>query len=224
MTGLSDEKEDSSSNEPLSFYSSRVIPDWLATCDDVDLLEQYIEACQKVVEAQLQIEEKKRSFEITLQDMQDEVWNASNNPLIGQDGETVSPLTAAASALGLNTRCCNSSDDESESSPLESLSVSPRKKQTDEKNTVNSPLSPASHEVEVEKFRNDLEANLYLSLRVSAEVDDCEYRNMEKAKVIDVSITINTVPEHYKLMTTVLWYRVAFIYLKAHDLYFDEAF
>ena len=123
--------------------------------------------------------------------MQDEVWNASNSPLVpGQGTETVSPLTAAASALGLSPRSCNSSDDESEDSRLELLSVSPRKqKQLDSKtSTVTSPLAAsASHEAEVEKFQNELEASLYLSLRVSAEVDDCEYRNMEKAKVIDVS-------------------------------------
>uniref|UniRef100_H2ZJY6 Uncharacterized protein n=1 Tax=Ciona savignyi TaxID=51511 RepID=H2ZJY6_CIOSA len=146
-------------------------PQWVTETRDVEALAKYVEACEKVVEMQIKIEEYKRKSEIVLQEMQDEVWRASSNP-----NEQPNSLTAAASALGLvsNKSPGDSSDEESESR-FASLSVSTGKAKKGMQREVpsNAPrstykdgLSTVESTLELEKSRTELEANLYLSLRL----------------------------------------------------------
>nr|XP_009862277.1 uncharacterized protein LOC100177998 [Ciona intestinalis] len=166
---------------PSNRVSSLRPPQWVSDTRDTKALAMYVAACEKVVEMQLKIEEYKRKSEIVLQEMQDEVWRASSNPT----GEQKNPLTAAASALGLvSTKNAGDSSDEESDTRLASLSVSSGKGKSlpqKEVPVVSQPaqkdgLSTAESTLELEKSRTELEANLYLSLRLSSELEEMEHR------------------------------------------------
>nr|CAB3262090.1 uncharacterized protein LOC100177998 [Phallusia mammillata] len=152
-------------------------PQWLAECQDAVALSEYVDSCQKVVEMQLKIEEHKRQFEIVLQDMQDEVWKASNDP--SAKSQAVNPITAAASALGLvpSKDDGDSSDDES-NTRHESLMVSSGKQQKSTTDNTNDreKIAAAEATLEVERSNTEMEANLYLSLRLSSELQEVEQK------------------------------------------------
>ncbi|XP_076804961.1 uncharacterized protein LOC143448912 [Clavelina lepadiformis] len=159
-----------------SLSSTMRAPQWLSECQDVQMLSEFVDRCTEIVETQMRIEECKRRFEIVLQDMQDEVWKASSDPsAVGSN-----PLTASALGLISGDGDADSSDDEA-GSRLESLSISKPKNKVP---ASPSPKESAQGTLELERSRTELEANLYLSLRLSTELDEVEQRTTASQRLV----------------------------------------
>jgi len=171
-----------SENSPTS--SSLRPAQWLAECEDMEALSEFVDLSQKIVDLQIKIEENKRQSEIVLQDMQDEVWRASSDSAMA--GGPLSPITAAASALGLVAHGNgDSSDDES---AVESLSVHKKSQAASKPGIDQGKLAAAETTLELEKSNNELETNLYLSLRLSSELQEVDHRMETSQNLLQVSV------------------------------------
>lgn len=134
---------------------------------------------------QMKIEEQKRESELVLLKMQDEVWRASNDP--NYSGEPTSPLTAAASALGLvNNR--DSSDDECRLDSLSVTSSGKKKKRRAPDIPKREKVANAESTIELEKSRTELEANLYISLRLTSEIEETDQQIFTSQRAVQVII------------------------------------
>nr|XP_039266670.1 uncharacterized protein LOC120342065 [Styela clava] len=180
LSGLMDSESNSVTalNTLLSGPSIPVTTPWILQCEDVEQLEQYIKSCEKIVEMQLKIEETQRKSEIILQDMQEEVWRVSTDST-KRNTEGVNPVTkAAALMLGFSDEDEVSDDDTGH----ELLSVKSWNEQTGKKETSSTmkvDVKTGGKEalsLELGASRTELEASLYLSLRLAAEIDEVEHK------------------------------------------------
>ena len=143
-----------------SICTSRT-PCWIQECMNVADLEEYLSTCERVVAKQLQIEENRRTAEILLQKVKEEMWKVSES---APSVSAKNPLRIANLKVGNHT-----SDDDKESS-LDTLSVSSGK--TLESSSLED--SNQDDPLEIERTRTELEASLYLGLRLSTEIEEIE--------------------------------------------------
>lgn len=204
LSGLMDSESNSvlALNTLLSAPSShQVSTPWILECKDVEKLENFIKECEKLVEMQMKIEQYQRNSELVLQEMQEEVWRVSTDPF-SRNGQTFGPASAAAAfMLGvLNDEDEDFSDDETRH---EALSVTnceedSNRKQISNKNEKKSASesldceanekkgSTKPHPLELEKSRTELEASLYLSLRLNAEIEEVNHTLTTSEHLIQV--------------------------------------
>ena len=117
----------------------------------------------------MQIEEQKRNAEILVQEIQNEVWRTSND-LSGKSKPN--SLNAAALEL-MNGEADDSSDDEA-ATTIDALSVSSCKTITPSTDSTITCEDSADSGLEVERTRAEMEANLYLGLRLSTELEEVD--------------------------------------------------
>ena len=142
-------------------------------------MEEYISACERVVSKQIQIEEHKRKTEILLQDTQNEMWKNSTDP--GLNSPTLTAVLGLASPEDED-----SSEEDTETLP-DTLSVSSGqtlKISLDNENTHD--LSTTGG-LELERARAEMEANLYLGLRLSTELEEVDKLMANSKQLLQVS-------------------------------------
>ena len=169
-----------SKNENLTPRNGIITSTWYKTCNDIKLLEDYVQLCENVVGTQISIEENKRQTEILLQNIQEEVWKLT------QDSHLDSPSNLTALALGLMPPEIqdNASDEEICGTTGKSLSVTTRsRKNSSSKSKLASDISS----LEKQRSKAEMEANLNLSLRLSSEIDEVENLACNAKHLLQVS-------------------------------------
>ena len=129
----------------------------------------------------MQIEEQKRSVEILNQEIENEVWRAC-----GDAGGNSQSVTSAALVLD-NADEGNSSDGDDETKSL-TLSVSSCKTITPSSENTFIEEDSTADVVELERARTEMEANLYLGLRLSTELEEADKLMTNSQQLLQVRI------------------------------------
>ena len=150
-------------------------------------MEHYIASCERVVAKQLQIEENRRNADILLQKLRDEVWSAPKNIELPESNS----ISAVALGIIVGADENDSSDEEFDSRP-NTLSVSSGKGKLEEKHEKFKKRDDQVGSLQVEKTRTELEANLYLGLRLSTELEEVEKLMSTSKQLLQVIYCKNT--------------------------------
>ena len=152
----------------------------------MNILEDYLKECERVINTQMRIEEQKRQAQIILQDVEDEVWKVANDP-------KMSPHTRHLTALALGLMPPELDADVSDDEDIidKSLSVTTGKKNAMQPSQKRKSISLENEILEVEKSRTELEANLNLSLRLSSELDEVDKLMCHSRHLLQVKSLLN---------------------------------
>lgn len=173
LSGFVDPDSNGAMTNLFNGPSIPVTTSWILNCEDTDMLERFTKMSEKIVEMQLKIEEHNRKSEILLQDMQEEVWRVSAVSE-GSNNKRNAATKAAALMLGLSDEE-EMSDDEDRHGILSVKSWKDGGVDSVESDSKSGDqTSSDSLHLELETSRTELEASLYLSIRLAAEIDEVE--------------------------------------------------
>ena len=156
---------------------------YIGECNNPEALEKFIQSCERIVNAQIRIEELKRQADITCQDVRDEVWKLSSNSQTSLQADNLICLTQNQNLTRITSE---SNLDESEST-TSCPSISIAAEDDSSLSTGHQKIIPRQLDtLEIQHAKAEFEANLNLSLRLTSELEEVEMRLSNCGRLLQV--------------------------------------